>query len=34
MVVGYEFTRLTKMRHNIVFFFASLNSELTSSKDL
>ena len=32
-VVGYEFTRLSKMQHNILFFFACLNFELTSSKD-
>ena len=34
MVVGYEFTRLSKMKHNILFFFACLNFELTSPKDL
>ena len=33
-VVGYEFTWLSKMQHNILFFFACLNFELTSSKDL
>ena len=33
-VVGYEFTRLSKMQHNILFFFACLNFELISSKDL
>ena len=32
-VVGYEFTRLSKIQHNILFFFACLNFELTSSKD-
>ena len=34
MVVGYEFTRLSKMQHNILILFAYLNFELTSSKDL
>ena len=33
MVVGYEFTRLSKMQHDILFFFACLNFESTSSKD-
>ena len=33
-VAGYEFTRLSKMQHNILFLFAYLNFELTSSKDL
>ena len=34
MVVGSEFTRLSKMQHNILFFFACLNFELTSLKDI
>ena len=33
-VARYEFTRLSKMQHNVLFFFACLNFELTSSKDI
>ena len=32
-VVGYEFTRLSRMQHNLLFFFAYLNFELSSLND-